>query len=134
MLTTDGPVHRLNWFFCVWVSLLRPFVRDRKPALKTGVHSMFRIYVGNLSFDTTEQGLTDLFAQHGTVSSAAVITDRFTGRSRGFGFIEMADEGEGKAAMSALDGQDFEGRALKVNEAHAREPQRDGGGGGGARE
>ncbi len=84
---------------------------------------MFRIYVGNLSFDTTEQTLTELFAQHGTVSSVSVITDRFTGRSRGFGFVEMADETEGKAAMEALDGQDFEGRTLKVNEAHAREPQ-----------
>ena len=92
---------------------------------------MFRIYVGNLSFETTEQTLTDLFAQHGTVSSVSVITDRFTGRSRGFGFVEMADETEGKAAMSALDGQDFEGRTLKVNEAHARETQ--GGGGGGDR-
>ncbi len=92
---------------------------------------MFRIYVGNLSFDTTDQTLTDLFAQHGTVSSVSVITDRFTGRSRGFGFVEMADETEGKAAMSALDGQDFEGRTLKVNEAHARETQ--GGGGGGDR-
>ena len=91
---------------------------------------MFRIYVGNLSFDTTDQTLTELFAQHGTVSSVSVITDRFTGRSRGFGFVEMADETEGKAAMGALDGQDFEGRTLKVNEAHARETQ---GGGGGDR-
>ena len=74
---------------------------------------MFRIYVGNLSFQTTEQGLSDLFGEHGTVSSVSIITDRFTGRSRGFAFVEMADEAEGKAAMGALDGQDFDGRTLR---------------------
>ena len=92
---------------------------------------MFRIYVGNLSFQTTEQGLSDLFGEHGSVSSVAIITDRFTGRSRGFAFVEMADEAEGKAAMGALDGQDFDGRTLRVNEAHEREPNRSGGGGDG---
>ena len=92
---------------------------------------MFRIYVGNLSFQTTEQGLTDLFGEHGTVSSVAIITDRFTGRSRGFAFVEMADEAEGKAAMGALDGHDFDGRTLRVNEDHEREPTHSGGGGGG---
>ncbi|MEE9131813.1 MAG: RNA-binding protein [Phycisphaerales bacterium] len=95
---------------------------------------MFRIYVGNLSFQTTEQGLSDLFGEHGTVSSVSIITDRFTGRSRGFAFVEMADETEGKAAMSALDGQDLDGRTLRVNEAHEREPHRSGGGGGGGRD
>ena len=67
---------------------------------------MFRIYVGNLSFDTTDQTLTELFAQHGTISSVAVITDRFTGRSRGFGFVEMASDDEAQSAISALNGTD----------------------------
>ena len=89
---------------------------------------MFRIYVGNLSFDTTEQGLQDAFAQHGTVESVSILTDRMTGRSRGFGFIEMPDDTEAKAAMDAINGTEIDGRALKVNEARARE---DRGGGGG---
>ncbi len=89
---------------------------------------MFRIYVGNLSFDTTEQGLQDAFAQHGTVESVSILTDRMTGRSRGFGFIEMPDDSEAKAARDAINGTEIDGRSLKVNEARARE---DRGGGGG---
>ena len=79
------------------------------------------LYVGNLSFDTNDQSLRGLFEQHGDVESARVISDRETGRSRGFGFVEMnsgADE-----AISALDGKEFDGRALKVNEAKPREPR-----------
>ncbi len=81
---------------------------------------MFRIYVGNLSFDTTDDSLGELFSEHGSVNSASVITDRITGRSRGFGFVEMNDAGEGKAAMDALNGQEVDGRSLKVSEARER--------------
>ena len=89
---------------------------------------MFRIYVGNLSFQTTEQALNDLFAEHGQVNSVAIITDRITGRSRGFGFVEMPDDTEAKAAMGAVDGTEVDGRTLKVNEARAREERTSGGG------
>ena len=81
---------------------------------------MFRIYVRNLSFQTTEDSLSELFGRHGSVNSVAIITDRITGRSRGFGFVEMSDAGEGQAAMEAINGQEVDGRTLKVNEAHAR--------------
>ena len=84
------------------------------------------LYVGNLSFSCTADDLRELFSQHGNVSSAQVVSDRETGRSRGFGFIEMEDGGE--AAISALNGTDFQGRSLTVNEARPRES---GGGGGG---
>ena len=85
---------------------------------------MQRIYVGNLSFQTTEQGLNDLFAEHGTVNSVSIISDRITGRSRGFGFVEMADGAEAKAAMDALNGKEFDGRPLKVAEAKERADSR----------
>ena len=87
---------------------------------------MLKIYVGNLSFQTTEGALRDLFAQHGQVASVAIITERETGRSRGFGFIEMPDDGEARKAIDALNGQEYEGRTLTVNEARPRT----GGGGG----
>ncbi|MFP4483632.1 MAG: RNA recognition motif domain-containing protein [Spirochaetota bacterium] len=76
-----------------------------------------KLYVGNLNYQTQEHDLRDLFAQHGEVVSSNVITDRDTGRSRGFGFVEMASDDEARAAERALDGQDFDGRQLKVNEA-----------------
>lgn len=78
------------------------------------------IYVGNLPFRTTGPDLDTLFSEYGQVSSASVISDRETGRSRGFGFVEMPNDDEGRAAIEALDGQDFGGRALKVNEARPR--------------
>ena len=81
---------------------------------------MFRIYVGNLSFETTDESLSDLFSEHGSVNSATVISDRITGRSRGFGFVEMNDADEAKAAMDALDGKEVDGRSLKVSEARER--------------
>lgn len=87
-----------------------------------------KLYVGNLSYDVNSSELQELFANHGTVDSASVISDRETGRSKGFGFVEMSTDEEAAAAMSALDGQDFGGRALKVNEAR---PRTGGGGGGG---
>ena len=90
-----------------------------------------KLYVGNLSFQTQELDLRDHFAQHGEVISASIVTDRDTGRSRGFGFVEMADEAGAQAAQSQLDGQDLDGRQLKVNEAKPRTDNRRGGGGGG---
>ncbi len=80
------------------------------------------IYVGNLSYDTRDDNLATAFEQYGEVISARVITDRETGRSRGFGFVEMDDEG-GQAAIQALNGFELDGRALKVNEARPREPR-----------
>ena len=85
------------------------------------------LYVGNLSFDATSGTLEQLFAEYGSVVSAKVIEDRETGRSRGFGFVEMSNDDEAKAAISALDGQEHGGRNLKVNEAKPRENR--GGGG-----
>lgn len=78
------------------------------------------LYVGNLSFDTSTNQLESLFANHGEVTSAQVITDRDTGRSRGFGFVEMASSDAAQNAISAIDGSDFEGRTLKVNVAKPR--------------
>ncbi len=92
---------------------------------------MLNIYVGNLSFDTGDSELQELFTPHGEVGRASVITDRETGRSRGFGFVEMSDETAGRAAIEALNGQEFGGRSLTVNEA---KPRGDGGGGGGRRD
>src|SRR5688572_16985189 len=89
-----------------------------------------KLYVGNLSFNTTEETLAAAFAEFGTVGRATVVTDRDTGRSRGFGFVEMSSDAEAKAAISALDGQMFEGRTIQVNVARPREG---GGGGGGGR-
>ena len=89
-----------------------------------------KIYVGNLSYDVTDAALQTMFAPHGTVQSAQVIIDRETGRSKGFGFVEMGTDDEAKAAIAALNGQDNGGRALTVNEAKPRE-NRPGGGGGG---
>ncbi len=91
---------------------------------------MFNIYVGNLSFDSTEDDVRDLFASHGEVLRVNLITDRDTGRPRGFGFVEMADAGQGKTAIEQVNGVDLGGRSLTVNEAKPR-PSRTGGGGGG---
>lgn len=80
-----------------------------------------KLYVGNLSFDTTENDLQDLFEQQGQVTEVALINDKMTGRSRGFGFVTMADAAAGKAAIEAFNGKEVQGRALTVNEARARE-------------
>jgi RNA recognition motif-containing protein len=85
-----------------------------------------RLYVGNLSFETTENDLQDLFEQHGTVSEVALVMDRMSGNSRGFGFVTMGGAAEGQAAITALDGQQLAGRSLIVNEAR---PRADKGGG-----
>ncbi len=92
-----------------------------------------KLYVGNLSYEVSSSDLEQLFSPHGTVESANVIMDRDTNRSKGFGFVEMGSDSEAQAAISALDGQDQGGRALKVNEAKPREPRSGGGGGGGRR-
>ncbi len=89
-----------------------------------------KLYVGNLSFDTTQQDLEKLFAEIGTVTSTNIIEDRETGRPRGFGFVEMSSKEEGQNAISQLNGKEFDGRELKVNEAKPQE-NRGGGGGGG---
>jgi RNA recognition motif-containing protein len=84
-----------------------------------------KLFVGNLSWNTSDDGLYEVFAQFGEVSEAKVITDRDTGRSRGFGFVTFAEEGAGEDAMSAMDGSDLDGRPIRVNEAQER---RNGGG------
>jgi cold-inducible RNA-binding protein len=91
-----------------------------------------KLYVGNLGFDVSSSDLQQLFASHGTVQSASVITDRSTGQSKGFGFVEMSSNEEAEAAIAALDGKEYAGRKLKVNEARPR-PAGGGGGGGGRR-
>ncbi len=91
-----------------------------------------RLYVGNLSYDTTEDGLMAAFQQDGRqVSEVSIVTDRDTGRPRGFAFVEMANESDAQKAISAMDGTDLDGRTLKVNEAQERQPRGGGGGGGG---
>jgi len=100
-----------------------------------------KLYVGNMSYNVDSSTLEQMFAAHGTVESAQVITDRQTGRSKGFGFVEMGTDDEAQAAMTALNGQDMDGRALTVNEAKPREDRGGsrrsggygGGGGGGGR-
>jgi cold-inducible RNA-binding protein len=90
-----------------------------------------RLFVGNLSFQTTEESLATLFQQGGwNVASISVVTDRDTGRSRGFAFAEMNSDADAAAAMKALDGTQLDGRALRVNEAEERKPRTGGGGGG----
>ncbi len=90
-----------------------------------------KLYVGNLSYDVKKNDLEQMFAAHGTVTSAQVITDRETQRSKGFGFVEMGTDQEAQAAIAALNGKSIEGRALTVNEARPQEPRTGGGGGGG---
>ena len=92
-----------------------------------------KLYVGNLSFKTTSEDLRELFSQAGTVESATVVEDRDTGRSRGFGFVEMSSNEEGQAAIAQLNGKEVGGRTITVNEARPREDRGGRGGGGGGR-
>jgi RNA recognition motif-containing protein len=85
------------------------------------------VYVGNMSYDTTEAGLRELFEAHGQVETVNIITDRYSGRPRGFAFVEMATEEGARAAIAALDGQEVDGRTLKVSEAKPRRPREGGG-------
>ncbi|MCB0328501.1 MAG: RNA-binding protein [Bdellovibrionales bacterium] len=98
---------------------------------------MKKLYVGNLTYDATEEDLRVLFGEHGNVASVNIIKDKFDNSSKGFGFVEMEDDGAADAAISALDGNDFQGRALRVSEARERTESRGGdrrgGGGGGGR-
>src|SRR6266404_9974762 len=95
------------------------------------------IYVGNLPYSSTEASMRELFETYGTVTTTKIVTDKFTGSSRGFGFVEMPNEDEAQRAIAELNGKDFEGRKIVVNESRPREnndnrpPRRDGGGGGG---
>ena len=89
-----------------------------------------KLYVGNLSFDATENELQDLFAQHGPVTEVNLLQDRVTGKARGFAFVTMETKEGADAAIQALNGKDWHGRALTVNEARPRESQTGGGGGG----
>lgn len=83
-----------------------------------------KLYIGNLPFTATEDQVRDYFAQHGTVSEVVVIKDRNTGRSRGFAFVTFADDTAGESAIAALNGQEFDGRPLRINEAREREDRR----------
>jgi RNA recognition motif-containing protein len=108
-----------------------------KVTLDRRYHMGSKLYVGNLSYDTTSSDLEQLCSSHGTVQSAEIISDRETGRSKGFGFVQMGSDKEAQAAIGALNGQEVGGRALTVNEAKPREPRSGGfsggGGGGGSR-
>ncbi len=92
-----------------------------------------KLYVGNLSFNTSNEDLQELFGQAGTVETVNIVEDRDTGRSRGFGFVEMSSKEEGQAAIEQLNGKEIDGRSLTVNEARPREERSGGGGGGGNR-
>lgn len=92
-----------------------------------------KLYCGNLSYGVSSSDLEQIFSEFGTVESAQVIADRDTGRSKGFGFVEMSSESEAQAAIDGLNEKEHEGRALTVNEARPREDRRGGGGGGGGR-
>jgi cold-inducible RNA-binding protein len=91
---------------------------------------MKKIFVGNLSFGATEQSVRSLFEAHGTVDSVSIITDRDTGRARGFGFVEMTNDSEAESAIAALNGRELDGRAMNVNEARPKADRGFGGGGG----
>ncbi len=90
-----------------------------------------KLYVGNLSYQTNNDSLADMFASHGTVSSARVITDRDTGRSKGFGFVEMSSDNEAQTAIDKMNGREYEGRAITVNEAKPMAPRDNRSSGGG---
>jgi RNA recognition motif-containing protein len=89
-----------------------------------------KIYVGNLSYATTEDALRTEFQKHGTVDEVTIVADRFTGRSRGFAFVNMPNSAEANAAIAAINGMEIDGRTLSVNEARSKKPEGGGGGGG----
>ena len=110
---------------------LTVFLQIDIPGGNSNGESVMNIYVGNLSYNTTEGSLRTAFEPHGEVTSAAVISDRDSGRSKGFGFVEMADDEQARAAIKALDGSEVDGRQIKVNEARPRAEGGGGRGGGG---
>jgi RNA recognition motif-containing protein len=103
----------------------------RQPSDRTNSEFLMNIYVGNLSRETDEEGLRQAFQAHGEVASVNIITDRYSGESRGFGFVEMPKREEAMAAIEALGGSELDGRTLNVNEARPRNDRGGGGGGGG---
>jgi RNA recognition motif-containing protein len=105
--------------------------RRKRGCLRKDFSMGKKLYVGNLSYDVTNESLQEMFAAHGTVESAQIITDRETGRSKGFGFVEMSSDAEAQAAIAALHGQQHNNRQLTVNEARPREERPRGGGYGG---
>src|SRR6188472_2450183 len=115
----------------VFGQLLPPFLENKTMSLHSKEEPQMgaKIYVGGLPYSATEQELSDLFGRHGAVASARIITDKFTGQSRGFGFVEMSSDGEAQAAITALNGSEMGGRTLTVNEARPQEPRTGGGGG-----
>jgi hypothetical protein len=115
------------------VTLDSGLIDRNAPVLEKGPVMGKKLYVGNLPWSATSASLESLFAQHGSVRSAEVISDRDTGRSRGFGFVEMETEEGSQAAIQSLNGVEMEGRAITVNEARERTPRPSGGGGGGGR-
>jgi uncharacterized membrane protein YgcG len=127
--STNPTLRSTNRFSGVKLAFDASFVFPTISGTKVKNIMSMKLYVGNLSFETNNQDLLELFAQSGSVQSANIVEDRETGRSRGFGFVEMASKEEGEAAIEALNGQEVNGRALKVNEAKPREDR--GGGGGG---
>ena len=116
--------------------LLRFSARELPATTEEGIFMPKKLYVGNLAYAVTDQHLNELFSGIGTVASVAVISDKFSGQSKGFGFVEMSDDKQAAQAISTLDGTEFMGRNLKVNEAKPRENRSGGGdrnGGGGGR-
>jgi cold-inducible RNA-binding protein len=114
--------------YCIKAKMPVSRVARISNCFKRGVS--MNIYVGNLSFDAGESDVRQLFEAHGQVSSVSIIEDKFTGRPRGFAFVEMAQDAEAQAAIAALNGKDLKGRPLTVNEARPRTENRGGGGGG----
>jgi cold-inducible RNA-binding protein len=112
------------------ITALPPVAAFCEPTGLNSKENKMNIYVGNLSYEATDDELRELFEEFGEVSSASVIQDRESGRSRGFGFVEMPNDAEAQAAIDGLNGRDVQGRSLRVNEARPREerpPRRDGG-------
>src|ERR1043165_4375776 len=118
---------------CGRQSFLSPEFKPRFSSPRAQCGSVMKLYVGNLSFSTTESALREAFAAHGDVASVTLVMDRDTGRPRGFGFVEMNNDDQARAAMTALNGKNFDGRDLTVNEARPRAEGGGGGGGGGGR-
>src|ERR1051325_8685849 len=136
VLVFSGSAHRLLASPPGGPPFLVPFQSPRKVntgrMLSRSSAVAMKLYVGNLSYNVTNTSLEELFAQFGSVRSAQVITDRDTGRSKGFGFVEMSDDNAAREAIAALHEKEYDGRNLTVNEARPRE-DRGGGGGGGSR-
>jgi RNA recognition motif-containing protein len=109
--------------------VVQVFLQFNVTSSRLVVSAITNIFVGSLPWATDDQQLQDLFSKHGDVTSAKVIKDKMTGRSKGFGFVEMPDDAQAKAAIEALNGSDFEGRKLVVNVARPREDRPDNGGG-----